>query len=265
MDYLENNRHLWDNKVDVHYGSDFYRMDEFRAGKSVLDEIATRGVGDVSGKRILHLQCHFGLDSMSLLRLGAESVVGVDFSPKAIQRARELAQEFDLNATFVESDVYSLPDLLAESFDLVFSTFGAIPWLPDLDRWAEVVARYVRPGGTFYMAEFHPTFYLFDFDRQRIEYQYFHQGYVETSTGTYADRTANLRETQHFWTHSLAETLQPLLNRGLQLETFTEYDWSPFNAFPNMHERAPGRFVLRPAGEVRLPHVFEAKFNRPIR
>ena len=261
-EYLAANRELWDQKVAVHRTSSFYRMDEFAAGKSVLDKIATHGVGDLSGKRVLHLQCHFGLDTMSLLRLGADSAVGIDLSPEAVKLARELAEQHGERAQFIESDVYKTSEVIDEQFDLVFSTFGAIPWLPDLDRWAEVVVQHLKPGGTFYFAEFHPTLYLFNFENQRVEYDYFNRAYAEEIIGTYAEPSADMRATEHFWTHSIDEVVRPLLKRGLVLEKFAEHDWSPFNCFSNMVEKEPGRYVFGNFENVRIPHVLELKFSR---
>jgi SAM-dependent methyltransferase len=232
------------------------------AGKSSLTEIEADALGDVSGKTLLHLQCHFGQDSLSWARRGAK-VIGIDFSDKAIETAREINTALGLDASFVQSDVYALPAVLEGQFDFVFSTYGAIPWLPDLEKWAAVVSHFLKPGGIFYLAEFHPTLYLFNFDNYKVEYGYFTEKipYEEVVSGTYADPNAPIEEKEFFWNHALSEVITPLLNQGLQLLELKEYDFSPYKCFPNMVEKEPGRFVWGDFG-VRLPHVFSVKMKK---
>src|SRR5688572_730649 len=136
-DYLEKNRRLWNARTDVHVTSEFYELDKFLAGKSSLNEIELNLLGDLKGKSVLHLQCHFGQDSISLARLGAE-VTGVDLSDKAIAKAKELAKQTGANAEFICTDIYELPQHLDKKFDVVFTSYGTIGWLPDLDKWAKI-------------------------------------------------------------------------------------------------------------------------------
>lgn len=259
--YFDQNKKLWNEKVPIHLGSKFYDHAAFLAGKSSLTEIEANALGDVRGKSLLHLQCHFGQDSLSWARQGAK-VTGIDFSEKAIEAAREINDTLGLDARFLCSDVYDLPAVLDEQFDIVFSTYGAIPWLPDLEKWAAVVKRHLKPGGIFYLAEFHPTLYLFNFDTGKVEYGYFTEAepYGETVSGTYADPQADLHEKEYFWNHSIADVLSPLLQQGLELLELNEYDFSPYQPFSNMTERAPGQFVWNLLG-VRMPHVFSLKMR----
>jgi ubiquinone/menaquinone biosynthesis C-methylase UbiE len=207
---------------------------------------------------LLHLQCHFGQDTLSWARKGAV-VTGIDFSENAIAAARDLAQRANLPAAFVLSNVYDLPSTLTGEFDFVFSTYGAIPWLPDLEKWAAIVSRFLKKGGVFYLAEFHPTLYMFNFDTYKVGYHYFNKRvYEETVSGTYADPSANLVETEYFWNHPHEEVLMSLLGQGLRLTEFREYDFSPYACFPNMVEREPGRFAWGNFG-VRLPHIYSVK------
>lgn len=245
--------------------SSFYDQAGFMAGKDSLTEIETNALGDVSGKSLLHLQCHFGQDSLSLARRGAR-VTGIDFSDKAIDTARQINDQLGLDATFLVSDVYSLPEALEGTFDIVFSTFGAIPWLPDLEKWAAVVGHFLKPGGVFYLAEFHPTLYMFNFDSFKVEYSYFNENtpYEEVVTGTYADPDAPITAKEFFWNHDLAEVIGSLMGQGLKLVEFREYDYSPYSCFPNMVEKEPGRFVWGNFG-VRLPHVFSVKMLNDFR
>ena len=261
-EYFEHNRRLWENRVAVHLESELYDQANFLAGKSSLTEIERDALGDVTGKTLLHLQCHFGQDTLSWARQGAIAT-GIDFSENAIVTAREIAAELDLEARFISTNVYDLPEVLDEKFDIVFSTFGAIPWLPDMEKWAAIVGRFLKPGGLFYLAEFHPTLYLFNFDNAKVEYSYFNEGtpYVEDVVGTYADKLKGEGGGREcFWNHSISEVVNALLSQGLQLLELNEYDFSPYNCFPNMNEREPGRFVWGNFG-VRLPHVFSVKMK----
>ena len=138
-----------------------YDVESFKAGKLSLHPLELEEVGDVSGKSLLHLQCHFGKDTLSWARLGA-TVTGADFSDEAIGYARELSKEIGVPATFVLSDILDLPNALTGQFDIVFTSFGAIYWLPDIWKWGQVVGHFLKPGGTFYIAEMHPTAYIFE-------------------------------------------------------------------------------------------------------
>ncbi|MDQ3878800.1 MAG: class I SAM-dependent methyltransferase, partial [Actinomycetota bacterium] len=165
--FMDANQKLWDEWTEIHERSDFYDLESFIRGDENYDK--RRGppgvrlrkyeideVGDVTGKDLLHLQCHFGIDTLSWARLGAR-VTGADFSPKAVGLARKVAKEIEIDARFVEANVYDLPEVLDEDFDIVYTSRGALPWLPDIRRWAEVAAHFVRPGGFLYVTEAHPV------------------------------------------------------------------------------------------------------------
>jgi 2-polyprenyl-3-methyl-5-hydroxy-6-metoxy-1,4-benzoquinol methylase len=260
--YFDQNKKLWNDRVEVHMKSELYDMPSFMAGKSSLNEIDKNAFGDVSGKTLLHLQCHFGQDTLSWAGQGA-IVTGVDFSENAIEAAEKISTELGLAARFILSNVYDLPQVLNEKFDFVFTTFGAIPWLPDMKRWAAIVGQYLKPGGLLFVAEFHPTFYLFNFDNGLIEYSYFAQKkpYVEEVEGSYADTEKKTKGREYFWNHAISEVLNPLLANGLELLALDEYDFSPYNCFPKMVEREPGRFVWDPFG-MRIPHVYSLKMRK---
>ncbi|MEY3366971.1 MAG: hypothetical protein RI973_126 [Bacteroidota bacterium] len=228
-------------------------------GKSSLTEIETDAMGNLEGKSLLHLQCHFGLDTLSLARKGAK-VTGIDFSGKSITLAREIAVKAGIAASFFETNVYDVPSCVEEQFDIVFTSFGAIAWLPDLDRWASVVDRMLLPGGTFYIAEFHPTLYLFDFDNYNVSYGYFNQQlpYEEIVKGTYAAPESDLRAREYFWNHSLSEVISPFIGMGYRIAEFKEFDFSPYNCFPNMEQASPGRYRWK-GTQVSIPHVFSLK------
>lgn len=242
--YLEINRQSWNNRTDAHLKSDFYDLPGFLAGKSSLNAIELDLLGDVKGKSVLHLQCHFGQDTISLARMGAHAV-GVDFSDRAVGQAKRLAEETAADATFICCDVYDLPDHSDTSFDLVFSSYGTIGWLPDLDRWANIVSRSLKPGGRFVFVEFHPVVWMFDDHFEKIGYNYFNTGPItETQNGTYADRTADLILEDVTWNHGLGEVINSLISNGLAINSLKEYDYSPYNCFHKTEEFAPGKYRI---------------------
>ena len=155
------NRRNWNERTPVHAATEFDDVDGFKAGRMTLHDVERREVGDVDRKTLLHLQCHFGLDTMSWARLGA-TATGVDFSDAAIDLAKSLNDDLELHTRFIQSDVYDLPDVLDEEFDVVFTSYGVLVGLPDLDRWASVIHRMLRPGGTFYVVDFHPFLDAFE-------------------------------------------------------------------------------------------------------
>lgn len=171
--YISANKTAWNTKTEHHINSEFYDMPGFLNGNNSLKEIELNILGNVKGKSILHLQCHFGQDSLSLARMGAK-VTGIDFSDKAIEKARELNSQLNLDAQFICCDIYDLPNQLNKQFDIVFTSYGTIGCkLPDLDRWAEVVSQFLKPNGQFVMADFHPVVWMMDNEFQKIQYNYF--------------------------------------------------------------------------------------------
>lgn len=260
-DYIDKNRKAWNNKVATHLQSDFYDVPGFLKGNSSLQEIESGMLGELEGKSILHLQCHFGLDSLSLARLGA-NVTGVDLSDKAIQEARALAEKTGIPAHYVCCDLYDLPNHLDEQFDLVFTTYGTIGWLPDLDKWASLISRFLKPGGELLFVEFHPVVWMFNEDFTEVGYDYFNtQPIVETESGTYADADAPLEQEFVAWNHSLGEVLGSLLKAGLDITFFNEYDYSPYNCFKGTEEVAPNRYRIGRL-QHKIPMVYALKARK---
>ncbi len=259
--YFLDNQRLWDEKTAIHKDSDFYDLEGFKSGKNVLTPIEQAALGNVSGQEMLHLQCHFGLDSLSWARMGAK-VTGVDFSPKAIALAREINTEVGLDARFVESNIYDLKENLQGQFDLVFTSYGTTIWLPDLQKWAEIVHHFLKPGGVFYMVDLHPSFLQFDFDKHEVAFEYFNRGVItEVEKGTYADPDADIEMVEHFWSHPLSETMGALLDTGLKLLAFKEFPYCPYSCFPNM-DQGPDGFYRYNGTKVPLPHLFSLKFQK---
>jgi SAM-dependent methyltransferase len=245
MDYLEINRAAWNVKTPIHIGSAFYDMPGFLAGNTTLKELELGLLGDVKGKRILHLQCHFGQDSLSLARMGAQ-VTGVDFADAAIAKARSLAEELQLDVRFIHCDVYSLKEHLDGDFDIVFTSYGTIGWLPELGKWADVVQHFLKSGGRFVMVDFHPVVWMFDEKFKSMDFSYFNLSpIVEQRRGTYADRNAPISYEIAGWNHSVSDILQSLMDAGLRLTQFREWDYSPYGCFDEVEEDAPGVFRVK--------------------
>jgi len=243
--YLAINKRSWNQRVEAHLKSAFYDLEGFLDGKSSLKEIELTLLGDIKGKKVLHLQCHFGQDTLSLGRLGAQAT-GVDLSDKAIDTARELSKKTGTEATFICCDLYELPEHLTGQFDIVFTSYGTIGWLPDLGRWAKVIAHFLKPGGKFVFAEFHPVVWMFDDDFEKIGYNYFNSGaIVETFTGTYADRDAPMELENVMWNHGIGEVVNSLLKNGLEIRSLEEFDYSPYDCFSHTVEVSSGKFRIR--------------------
>ena len=242
--YLEINRQSWNNKTEIHLKSAFYDLDGFMKGKSSLNDIELDLLGDVQGKSILHLQCHFGQDSLSLSRLGAE-VTGIDLSDKAIESAKLIAQQINSSATFICCNIYDLPKHLNQKFDIVFTSYGTIGWLPDLNEWAKIIAQFLKPKGKFVFVEFHPVVWMFDNDFKKVAYNYFNSGaIVETENGTYADKEADIKLDYVMWNHSLSEVINSLIYHGFNINSLDEFDYSPYNCFNHTIEIAPQKFRI---------------------
>jgi SAM-dependent methyltransferase len=246
------NRANWDERVPIHLKS--YGLDAIRGGNGKLHPIEERELQLRPGERVLHLQCHFGLDSLTLAQRGA-FVVGVDFSAPAVQAARDLANELGLDrlANFVETNVYGVQEALPEpeAFDLVYVSWGAINWLPDIRTWAKIVSYYLRPGGRLYMAEGHPVAYVFEDSLPPLEgampawfAPYFdEQPSVIDNDRDYSDPNARMKNTRTYeWIHPLGNIVDALLEAGLSLEFLREHDALPWKMFAQLVEDKDGMF-----------------------
>lgn len=234
--FFEANRDLWNKRTVIHKDSVFYDLASFKSGENVLTPIELSELGEVKGKSMLHLQCHFGMDSLNWARLGA-NVTGIDFSDEAIKEAKKLNDELGMHATFICSNVYDLKKELNEKFDIVFTSYGTIGWLPDLDKWAEIISHNLKPGGIFYIADFHPALWMFDDEFTHIKYSYDNKEVIVTeSQGTYTDRNADIKAKEYGWNHSISEILNALINQGLKIRHFNEFMYSPYPCFNNTVE-----------------------------
>jgi ubiquinone/menaquinone biosynthesis C-methylase UbiE len=243
--YLELNKKSWNNKVEVHLQSSFYDMESFEKGKSSLKQIELDILGDLTGKKILHLQCHFGQDTISLAAMGAD-VTGIDLSDIAINKAIEIADKMRIKCKFICADIYELPNILDDQFDIVYTSYGTIGWLPDLDLWAETINKMLKPNGRFIFVEFHPVVWMFDDYFKEISYPYFNTGgFIEKETGTYAERDANIEQEYVWWNHSLSEVFQAIIKQKIQIIDFNEYPYSPYPAFKETDEIEEGKYKIK--------------------
>ena len=276
LDYIQTNRANWDERVDIHLRDDagFYRVEAFLNGEDVRPDIDRKEMHEFAGIDVLHLQCHFGLDTLSVARQ-AKSVVGVDFSPKAITAACDLAKRVGLadRAEFVLSDLYATPMQVNRQFDLVFSTWGTTTWLPDIWRWGEVFAGFVKPGGRAYFADFHPTIAILDEAGGSLVPRFSwrtpsDQPEVFEEDITYTGAHSKLKNKKTVeWIHPVSDHLNALLNQGLQLEYLHEHEvipWKLFQCLEGVSNRASGAVYYRmPKGSVQIPLSFSMMLSRP--
>ena len=267
---IAENRRLWDEWTAIHETSTFYDLDGFRRGGIRIKPYELEEIGPVDGLSVLHLQCHFGIDTLSWARLGAR-VTGADFSPAAIDLARRLADEIGFpEARFVRSELDRLPDVLGDQFDLVYTSNGVLGWLPDIRAWARVAAHFVQPGGRFYVTEIHPVANVFEDEGVRpgeLALRYPYWEHVEPLSfpveGSYADPTAHVEATrEHGWDHGLGEIVTALIEAGLRIETLREY---PFVNWPLafLDEAADGTWRLPGDLDGRLPLFFSILASKP--
>lgn len=257
------NQSLWDAWTVIHSTGHSYDLEGFKAGGVRIRPYEIEMIGDVAGKSLLHLQCHFGIDTLSWARLGAH-VTGADISPAAVDLARSLADELGFpDARFVQSNLYDLPEALDGQFDVVYTSRGVLGWLPDIRAWAAVVAHFLAPGGTFFITEIHPVAQVFENEgvqpgELRLTYPYWEHAEALTFEvkGSYADPDADVGEhTEHSWDHGLGEIVTALIEAGLRIETLVEHpflDWK----VDFLVEDHDGRWRLPPDAAGELPLMF---------
>lgn len=269
-EFFDVNRLNWDERAAIHYKDEAggYRVKAFLAGADNLHDIEHGEIGDVAGLRIAHLQCHFGIDTLCLARRGA-SCVGLDFSPVAIAAARELQAKTKLDASFVEGNVYDARALIEGQFDMVYVTWGAIGWLPDVARWAAVVASLLKPGGRLYLLEGHPSLLLADertadlrpgYDWRTPPQTPLTMNEVTTYTG---DKTEIAHTTTHEWIHPLSDVVNAVIGAGLRLDALNEHELLAWQFAPIMVPVEGRRRMWKlPDGFPRLPLAFSIQATK---
>jgi SAM-dependent methyltransferase len=263
--WLETNRANWDERVPIHVSGEFYAVDSFKAGQERLRPFEIEEVGDVSGKDLLHLQCHFGIDTLSWARRGAK-VVGLDFSAPAIEEARKLATELDLDAEFVEANVYDAAQALdGRTFDVVYTGLGALNWLPDIECWAGVAASLVWPGGFLYVSEFHPFSWVFGDEDLSVTYDYFQKNpFIWDEPGTYADLDAETVHNRTYeWNHTLGDVVSAVISADLTLEFLHEHDHTLFPRWPFLEKTGFDPYRM-PEGRPRLPLMYSLRARKAV-
>lgn len=259
---IKSNLLMWNDVVEVHAQSQFYDLDGFKRGGEALGSIELAEVGDVRGKSLLHLQCHFGMDTLAWARHGA-IVTGLDFSDKAIELARSLSRELEIPAEFVCASVYDAPEAVNREFDIVFSSYGAICWLPDLKSWARVIARCLKPGGFFYIADMHPFLSVFEDSGQGpgfgLVHSYFRNDVViDEPHADYAD-PAHISTEGHEWIHTVGEIQNSLIEAGLKIEFWHEFPVCVWQCLRAAERGEDGYYRIK--GDP-LPLLFSTKVSK---
>lgn len=264
--YFDANKELWDEFAKLHFEkeSEGYDVKSFLEGNSTLKSFELKEMGNVTGKSLLHLQCHFGLDTLSWAREGAK-VTGIDFSSEAIRFAKLLAKQANLEANFIESNLYDLPKVLFEKFDIVYTSNGVLCWLNDLKEWGKIIAHFLKPGGFFYIAEIHPFSMVFDNETEDIKdlqvyFNYFHdpKPLEFIADGSYASTTKIEPKKEYEWAHGMSDILNSLIEAGLTIKLFNEYPFSVWQQFPFSERYADGFYYLKDQ-KVEIPLLFTLK------
>jgi len=252
MDYLKINKETWNKRTRIHVESNFYDLSSFEKGVTSLNAVELEQVGDVNGKSLLHLQCHFGQDTLSWARLGAK-VTGVDLSSESIEQAKSLALRLGIKANFIESDVLAFGENNTIKFDIVYTSYGVLSWLPDLNRWAKGIVKSLKHGGEFHLVEFHPFIDLME------GYSYFTKNQPEIEKeGTYTENCDGSEMLTVTWSHSISEVLSALINAGLTIEHFSEHPYSPYNCFSNLEYMSGLGYQLLQLGQ-NVPLLYSIK------
>ncbi len=266
------NQAWWNEITEPHRASGMYDMAAFKAGRnSFMHQYILDEVGDIEGKSLLHLQCHFGQDTISWARQGA-TVTGVDFGNDAIDLARNLANEEDIDATFTQSNIYDLGDRFDEQFDVVFTSYGVLGWLHDIPEWGRIAARAVKPGGIFYIAEFHPGGEMIQYEKPIASKEdlYFGEPYFDPGGALrlsgedgadYASSHATGKDTFE-WFHSMEDIIMALINAGLVIELFRERDWCAYRSHEGMIVDDQGLWHL-PPNCPKVPFMFSIRARKP--
>ena len=260
-DYFRINKATWNEKVKAHSKSEMYNLEAFINGKSSLMAYELDALGNVKGKSLLHLQCHFGQDTLSWSRMGARCV-GVDLSDEGIKLAQQLNEELNLDADFFCCNVLDISKHIKEHFDIVFTSYGVIGWLPDLKPWGQMIAERLKTGGTFFMTEFHPIVWMFDYlgEKPKLKYGYMQEEVIyEEYEGTYADSNSKMISKEYGWNHGLGEVVSALSEAGLYIEYLKEFDESPYNVLPDLLPSDSGMYVTK---DKLYPLIFTLKATK---
>ena len=262
-EYMKENQKFWDEVVPLHARSKFYDLETFKKTKNSLLPVELKEVGEVKGKSMLHLQCHFGMDTLSWAKRGAK-ITGVDFSKKAIDFATHLAEEIQLEARFIHSNVYDLPNVLDEKFDIVYMSYGVLCWLDDLKKLGKVIVHFLKPDGIFYIVENHPFLDMLEEENGRlaIRYSYFKSEpskYV--LDGTYATSEHPKNNVTYEWTHTMSEIVTSFVGNGMKLEFLHEFPFLEFK-FNSLFCQREDKYWEPIDPSVKVPLMFSIKAKK---
>jgi SAM-dependent methyltransferase len=274
--WRDENKLGWEERVPIHVGPNGYERDRFLTDPNHLsnviafDRARLNDGRPLDGLDVCHLQCHIGTDTLSLLRLGAKTVTGLDFSPTALQEARWLFDQVGSHGRFVESDVFEAVSTLGSTYDLVYATVGVINWINDIGRWMQVAAGLLKPGGSLYLRDLHPFFMTLDFDRVlgdplKVRFDYFEMPEPESLEVEHSytgDGRPLMNKITHEWSHSISEIISAALRAGLQIDAVYEDEFVDWQAFPDMIEGENGQFTM-PPGTPRIPFYFTLQATKP--
>lgn len=255
------NKKWWNDVTPVHANSDLYDLPGFIKGKSHLDALELEEVGDVGGKSLLHLMCHFGMGTLSWARVGAIAT-GVDLSDRSIRLAKKLSRKINVPATFICSDIYELPAVLDKKFDIVFTSYGVLLWLPNLKKWAKIINHFLASGGMFYIADVHPFTQILSYDF-KLHYKYFDRGpYIDDSTGTYTDWNTEVKGMTYIWSYTISDVINALIKEGLRIEFVHEFPFTNYDQFPGLMEKNEKRQYVFKNKKNQIPLLFSLKATK---
>lgn len=256
--YTKANKKWWDEVTSIHAQSELYDVENFKKGKDHLELIEKEEMGDVKGKTLLHLMCHFGMGTLSWARRGAITT-GVDLSEESINFARKLSEEINVPATFICSDIYDLPNVLDQKFDIIFMSYGVLIWLSNIDKWAKLINYFLKKGGFFYIVELHPFTNILS-NKFKLAYDYFDRGpFIDDSVGTYTDWNADIKGNTYIWSYTVSDIINSLLKQNLKIEYVHEFPFTNYDQFPGfMEKNKKGQYILK-TKDIKLPLLFSLK------
>lgn len=258
VNYVKINKKWWNTITPLHSKSKLYNLKNFKKGATSLQETEIKELGNVKGKKLLHLMCHFGIDTLSWARKGAV-VTGVDVSDKSIQLAKQLSGELHIPAEFICSDIYTLSSVLDKRFDIIFMSYGVLLWLSNIQKWAEIVDHFLKKGGVFYIVELHPFTTILSYDF-KMQYDYFDKGpYLDDADGSYTNWNEKIKGITYEWSYTISDVVNALLQTGLTIEYIHEFPFTMYNQFPGfMKKNTKGQYILKNT-KVKVPLLFSLK------
>jgi SAM-dependent methyltransferase len=261
--HFSDNLNSWEKRTEVHVNSRFYDVEGFRKDPNSLNQIESEILNGLNFKDGLHVQCHFGMDTLSIARKYDAEMTGVDFSPTALGFAKKLSAELNIPCSFIETNILELDLHCRSLFDLVFASYGVIGWFPSVLEWMRQISQRIRPGGHFLLVEFHPVMWMFDDDLRQVAYAYDNKERItEEQEGTYTDGGDGIQLRNHSWNHNLEEVMMAARACGLQIEAFREYDYSPYEIWPPMYA-VEGGFRSDRHGD-KLPYVYSLLCHKSL-